>query len=114
VYFSWLGYKAYVGGTERDARLAADQPGLFAFLGGAWKIDAILLRAHRLPEQAHRLRHLRRDRPVRDRRHGLTAPRPLAVGAGSKLRALADGSLKSYALWIGAGAVLMAALWMFF
>jgi len=36
----------------------------------------------------------------------------LARGAGARTRALANGSLTSYAIWIGAGAAVLSFLWM--
>ena len=35
-----------------------------------------------------------------------------ATGAGERARRAVDGNVKSYALWVGCGALVISALWM--
>jgi NADH-quinone oxidoreductase subunit L len=110
--FAHLGFRAYKDGVARDQKIEREKPALAGFLSGAWKFDAAYYAnvVHPAKLVAFITAVIVDQFAIDGLVNGTAAA---AMGAGSKLRALADGSLKSYALWIGAGAVLLAFLWMF-
>jgi len=108
--FAHLGFHRYKTGPERDERLAGKQPQLAAFLGDAWTIDStykkvvvrpVLLLAHGI---AVFVDQLGIDAAV-------NATAKLARDAAASVRKTADGSVKTYALWMGAGAACLALFW---
>ncbi|MCK6447348.1 MAG: NADH-quinone oxidoreductase subunit L [Planctomycetes bacterium] len=110
--FATLGFRAYVGGTARDENVERTKPALADFLVGAWKIDAKYYAVIVYPAKLVAfVTAVFVDQFAID---GLVnGAGGLATATGNRLKILVDGSLKSYALWIGAGAVLLAFLWMF-
>jgi NADH-quinone oxidoreductase subunit L len=112
VVFASLGFRTYVVGLDRDERAERDTPGLVDFLVGAWKIDAQYYAKIVYPSKLVAfVTAVIVDQFAID---GLVnGAGGLATATGNRLKLLVDGSLKSYALWIGAGAVLLALLWMF-
>ncbi len=110
LWFSRLGFLAYVGGMDEDARLAAQRPGLADFLERAWKVDeAYLARVVRPVRMCAILVATLVDQAGIDAAvNGLGR---LALRVGGALRGWVDGSVRSYALWMGAGAALLGILW---
>lgn len=110
--FAHLGFRAYVGGTAKDEDVERARPALADFLVGAWKIDAQYYARIVYPSKLLAfVTAVIVDQFAID---GLVnGAGGLATATGNRLKLLVDGSLKSYALWLGAGAVLLAFLWMF-
>jgi len=108
--FARRGLRAYEPGPARDEALARARPKLAEFLEGAWQID--------------RSYHERIVLPLRAAAARLSAAFDLGAidaavdGAGrlasalaQRSRALADGQVKHYALWMGMGAASLSLLW---
>ncbi|MCE9595973.1 MAG: NADH-quinone oxidoreductase subunit L [Planctomycetes bacterium] len=110
--FAHLGFRRYVKGTESDDNVQRTQPALADFLVGAWKIDAQYYAKIVYPSKLVAfVTAVIVDQFAID---GLVnGAGGLATATGDRLKLMVDGSLKTYALWIGAGAVLLALLWMF-
>jgi NADH-quinone oxidoreductase subunit L len=110
--FAHAGFHAYAHGPELDGRLSAARPVAVGFLGAAWKVDASYVR--RVVQPIQRLAHLIAtacDLGVIDA--AVNGAGTLSTRVAGASRAWVDGSLKSYSLWIGAGAALLALWWMF-
>ncbi len=109
--FAHLGFRKYLGGTAFDDAQFERRPGLATFLRGAWNVDSTYTRAIVQPIKllaflvATAIDQLAIDGLV----NGAGA---VARGCATKLRAVADGSVKTYALWMGSGAALLAAFWL--
>jgi len=109
--FAHKGFHAYTGGTARDERLARERPALWDFLGRAWGIDDAYDRGVvESVERGARTISTVVDAGAIDGTIHRLANGTLAFG--TSVRHLADGRLKSYALWIGSGAALFAIFWM--
>ena len=108
--FAHLGFHAYRTGTARDGRLAASRPDLAAFLEKAWRIDgayeALIVQPLKLFSF---LLATVVDQLVID--GAVNATGVLARAVGRRGRKLVDGSVANYALWMGAGAAALAAIW---
>jgi NADH-quinone oxidoreductase subunit L len=109
--FAHKGFHAHRHGVQADAAFALRRPSLAARFGAAWGIDAAYQRLVVLP--------VRLTAFVTAVVIDQFAIDGLVNGAGNLARALgergrraADGHVQSYALWIGAGAVLLSGLWM--
>jgi NADH-quinone oxidoreductase subunit L len=109
--FAHRGFHAHRHGVQADAAFAARRPALAARLGAAWGIDAAYQRLVVLPLRLTAfVTAVVVDQFAID---GLVnGAGSLARSLGERSRRLADGRAQSYALWIGAGAVLLSALWM--
>jgi NADH-quinone oxidoreductase subunit L len=109
--FAHRGFRAYLGGTERDERLAEARPALFGFLSEAWRIDSGYQSGVVLPTRLVAfVTAVVVDQFAID---GLVnGCATLARSVGQRTRRMVDGDLRSYALWICAGAVLISFLWM--
>ncbi|HEX6885356.1 MAG TPA: NADH-quinone oxidoreductase subunit L [Planctomycetota bacterium] len=103
------GFRAYTGGPARDEALRTARPEAARFLEGAWQIDRAYTTRIVAPLVAG-ARHLaqRFDLGVIDA--GVNGAGTLARKLGTSLRALADGQVKHYALWMGAGAAALSIL----
>jgi NADH-quinone oxidoreductase subunit L len=106
VWFSWNGWRAYRDGPRTDVEFAERQPGLWAFLAEAWRFDRLYDRWIVQPVKlAGFVIAVVVDQFAID---GLVnGAAALAQGAGRRLRAMADGRVASYGLWMGAVSVLM-------
>jgi NADH-quinone oxidoreductase subunit L len=105
-----LGFRAYRHGPAPDDALARRSPGLAAFLGSAWGIDAAYKRLVVRPVQLFAfLVAVFVDQLVID--GAVNGSAALARGAAQRVRRMSDGSAKTYALWMGAGTVFLALLW---
>ena len=109
--FAHTGFHAHKEGTAQDEFFARKRPSLAAYLGDAWTIDSGYARIIVLP-----LRMLSFLIAVVIDQFAIDG---LVNGAGRTARDIAqwsrrtvDGSLASYALWMGAGALAISALWM--
>jgi NADH-quinone oxidoreductase subunit L len=108
--FAHRGFHAYKGGPEKDEQLARSRPRLAGFFAGAWRVDAFYSANFVQPAKLFAfVTSVVVDQFAID---GLVnGTGRLAVGAGQWLRHGVDGRIKTYALWMGTGAVLIAALW---
>ena len=110
LYFAHWGYHNYTAGPEPDDRLADRRPALFAFLTKAWRLDEGYHERIVVPLKlgsyvtASVVDQLAIDGAV-------NGAGRLATKLGGKLRVLADGSVKGYAIWMGGGAAALALLW---
>jgi NADH-quinone oxidoreductase subunit L len=109
--FAHTGFHAYKNGTSQDEYFAGKRPSLAAYLSDAWTIDSGYAKVIVLP-----LRMLSFLIAVVIDQFAIDG---LVNGAGSTARDIAEwsrktvsGSLASYALWMGAGALVISALWM--
>ena len=109
--FAHKGFHGYTGGTERDERFAKERPALQDFFGKAWGIDDSYTRGVVEPvaKTARAISEHVDAGAIDGTIHRLATG---TLQLGSSVRQLADGSLKSYALWIGSGAALFALFWM--
>ena len=109
--FAHRGFHAYAHGTARDAEAEERRPQLTGFLADAWRIDSGYLSYVVMPLRlvafvtAVVVDQFAIDGLV----NGSAA---LTRKLGQRSRELADGNLKTYALWMGAGTVVLSVLWM--
>ena len=109
--FAHRGFHAHRHGPAADERLAAGRPQLFGFLRRAWGVDAAYHGMVVAPVKlcavfvALVIDQLGIDGVV----NGLGRR---AHGIGTRLRAMADGSIASYGLWMGGATALLALVWM--
>jgi NADH-quinone oxidoreductase subunit L len=108
--FAWLGFRTFERGPEADLRLRARRPELAGFLGRAWGVDAAYrtLVVQPLKLLAFLVAVFVDQLAIDGAVNGAAA---LARAAGGRLRAVADGRVKSYALWMGAGTAAITLLW---
>jgi NADH-quinone oxidoreductase subunit L len=105
-----LGFHTFRNGPQADARLEQRSPALASFLGAAWKIDASYAARIVAPVRMLALTIATAvDQMVIDGTVNACAGLTRHVARSS--RALADGSLKTYALWMGVGAAALALTW---
>ena len=110
LFFAHKGFHGFKEGWQRDDALREKRPELAGFLEKAWKIDgtymAMVVAPLRLASYviATLVDQLAIDGMV-------NGAGKAAVKTGRKLRAVVDGSVKSYALWMGAGAALLTVAW---
>jgi NADH-quinone oxidoreductase subunit L len=109
--FSHDGFHAFRGGPERDLATERASPELATFLKEAWTIDSAYGRIVVLPlRMAAFVIAVVVDQFAID---GLVnGVATAAKDLGARLRGTASGSLAGYALWMGAGAVLVSLAWM--
>jgi NADH-quinone oxidoreductase subunit L len=111
LFFAHQGFHAYRHGVARDEEFARRFPARARFLGRAWTVDELYTGYIVQPIKliafviAVVLDQFAIDGIV----NGTAS---LARGGGERLRRMTDGRIKTYALWIGAGAIVIAALWM--
>ena len=111
VVFAHKGFHAYRLGPGRDAELARARPAAASFLENAWNVDALY--AERVVRPLGRLARLISTRVDAGAIDGLVNGSARAArDSGRALGVFADGSLRSYALWIGTGAALISLFWM--
>jgi len=108
--FAHRGFHAYRRGVERDALVRARRPELARFLEGAWQFDRAYQERIVQPLRlgSFLLASLVDQLTIDGLVNGVGA---LASGLGTRLRRLADGQVKNYALWMGAGAAGLALTW---
>jgi NADH-quinone oxidoreductase subunit L len=110
LFFAHRGFHGFEAGPERDQALRNGQPEVARFLEGAWQIDRAFHERIVLPlKSGASVLAGAFDQGVIDA--GVNGLGRLAGAAGTSLRALADGQVKSYALWMGAGAAAISLLW---
>ncbi len=108
--FAHKGFHAYTSGTEADARARAERPDAVGFLEEAWRIDSTYTRRIVRPIKlaaflvASVVDQLAIDGAV-------NGAGSFATSLAQRLRGLVDGSVKNYALWMGAGAAALALSW---
>jgi NADH-quinone oxidoreductase subunit L len=108
--FAHLGFHRYAAGPGRDERLAARRPELARFLADAWTIDSLYKRVVVRPVLilAHVIAVFVDQLGIDGAVNGAAR---LTRDAAGKVRMTADGSIKTYALWMGAGAACLALVW---
>jgi NADH-quinone oxidoreductase subunit L len=109
--FAHRGFHGHASGTGGDERFRAAHPRLGAFLSEAWGIDhayrSFIVQPVKL---AAFVVSAVIDQFAID---GLVNGGGIwARGLGTRLRRLSDGSISTYGLWMGGGAVLIALFWM--
>jgi len=110
LFFAHRGFWGYVGGPGKDDELREKRPREVSFLEHAWTIDETYMGKIVSPLRllsyviATLVDQLAIDGAV-------NGSGKAALKAGRKLRVLVDGSVKSYALWMGAGAALLTVVW---
>ncbi len=111
IFFAWRGFRAYKGGTARDEELQRTRPALTRTLSNAWGVDAAYQArvVHPLRLLAFFISVVIDQLAIDGAVNGVGQA---ARESGSRLRRIADGSIKSYALWIGTGTALVALFWM--
>jgi NADH-quinone oxidoreductase subunit L len=104
------GFHAYREGTARDEALAAERPALFEQLSRAWSIDRTYTFWVVQPVKllAFVVAVVVDQFAVDGVVNGAAS---VARGAAARLRGLSDGRVPTYGLWMGAGATLLAVLW---
>ncbi len=111
VVFAVRGFRAYAGGTERDLQRETKSPRLAAFLGDAWTIDtkytAFVVGPVKL--LAFVIAVVVDAFAIDGLVNGVAA---LTRGIGGRVRKMADGSIATYGLWMGAVTALMAFLFL--
>ena len=111
LFFAHKGFHAYERGYEEDVAFKNQSPRLAGLLGDAWRIDRTYTERIVQPVKlvafvtATFVDQLGIDGAV----NGAAL---FARKAGGKVRKLADGSVKHYALWMGTGAAVLALLWL--
>jgi len=109
--FAHRGFHAHRKDTSRDARFDAARPRLSGFLSDAWCIDSTYQSWIVTPVRLVAfVTAVVVDQFAIDGLVNGTAA--LVRRLGERSRQLADGNLKTYALWMGAGAVVLSFLWM--
>ncbi|MBJ02967.1 MAG: NADH-quinone oxidoreductase subunit L [Planctomycetes bacterium] len=109
--FAHRGFHGHAAGTAGDERSRSANPRLFAFLENAWGVDAAYRRCIVQPVKliafmvSAVIDAFAIDGLVNGLGYGARA-------CGTRLRRLSDGTIASYGLWMGAGAVLLAFFWM--
>ena len=108
--FAHKGFYAYKNGKEQDAAFAAKQPAVYAQLEKAWSIDRtytfwivqpIKLAAFVIAVVV--------DQFAID--GVVNGAARLARSSALQLRKLTDGGVANYGLWMGAGAAVLAVIW---
>ncbi len=108
--FAHRGYHAYKRGPAPDDALQEANPALVGFLFGSWHIDRFYYRNVVEPVKllAFFIATLIDQFVIDGVVNGAAA---LARDLARRSRKLADGSVKHYALWMGAGAAVLALIW---
>ena len=109
--FAHLGFRTYREGIEADRIRERTRPALADFLSRAWGVDEGYARRVVMPVRLLAfVTAIVVDQFLID---GLVnGSAALARAAGERSRRLADGRLESYGMWMGAGAVLIAFVWL--
>jgi len=109
--FAHRGFHDHKVGPARDARFAQKRPELAGFLGDAWRVDRTYQDKVVTPVRLLAfVTYVVVDQFALD---GLVnGAATLARRVGSWSRRFADGSLVDYAMWIGAGALVLSCFWM--
>jgi len=110
LFMAHKGFHAYARGAYADERFKEKRPELAGFLEKAWKIDQTYTWYIVQPVKltAFLIATLVDQFAIDGVVNGAGA---LARSLGGRARKLVDGSLKNYALWMGAGAAALALLW---
>jgi NADH-quinone oxidoreductase subunit L len=110
LFFAHRGFHGYRAGPARDEGLRNGQPELARFLEGAWQIDRSYETrvVEPLGAGASVLATTVDQRGIDGLVNGCGR---LARALALRLRTLADGQVKHYALWMGAGAAALSLLW---
>src|SRR6185369_5604029 len=108
--FAHRGFHGFAAGPARDEALRKGQPELARFLEGAWQIDraydARIVQP--LKAGAEVLATTVDQRGIDGAVNGVGR---IARALGLRLGRTADGQVKHYALWMGAGAAALSLLW---
>jgi NADH-quinone oxidoreductase subunit L len=109
--FAHRGFHAHKHGTGRDEKYVREKPATAGFLGRAWGIDDVYRERVVTPLRLVAfVTYVVVDQFIID---GLVnGCASLVRNLGTWTRKLTDGSLTTYALWIGAGAAVLSFFWM--
>jgi len=109
--FAHKGFHAYRSGIARDEQLERSRPELAGFLSRAWGVDEAYDRKVVTPLRLLAFAtYVVVDQFAVD--GAVNGAAALARRIGTWSRRLADGSLRSYGVWIGVGAAVLCFLWM--
>ncbi len=110
--FAHYGFHLYKRGPETDDEIYGSRPEVVGFLSSAWSLDRIYdkLVVKPLKLGAFLIAVVVDQFAIDGLVNGAGA---LAANVARRLRVLVDGSVKSYALWMGAGAAALAIVWIF-
>jgi NADH-quinone oxidoreductase subunit L len=105
------GFHEYSAGTGRDERLRAKHPEAARLFENAWQVDRTYAERIVLPLRlgSFLLATLVDQFAIDGAVNGVGS---LASAAGRRLRRMVDGQVKTYALWMGAGAAGLALSWL--
>lgn len=111
IFFAVRGFRAYVGGVQRDLDRETKSPRLASFLGDAWTIDTKYTSFVVGPVKllAFVIAVVVDAFAIDGLVNGVAA---LTRGIGGRVRKMADGSIATYGLWMGAVTALMAFLFL--
>jgi NADH-quinone oxidoreductase subunit L len=111
IVFAVRGFKAYAGGIERDQQREARSPRLSAFLTDAWTVDTKYTSFVVGPVKllAFVIAVVVDAFAIDGMVNGAAA---LTRGIAGRVRKMADGSVATYGLWMGAVTALMAFLFL--
>ncbi|MEX1025486.1 MAG: NADH-quinone oxidoreductase subunit L [Planctomycetota bacterium] len=109
LYFAHRGFHTYKAGAAADAAYAERSPAMASFLAGAWKIDEAY--TARIVEPMGRLARFTYDQVDQRGIDGVVnGTGRVTLGLAARVRLWADGDVKHYALWVGAGAAALTVL----
>jgi NADH-quinone oxidoreductase subunit L len=110
LWFSHLGFHRYRHGKQYDATLAERRPILHARLADAWSIDTVysFWIVQPLKLVAFVVAVIVDQFAIDGAVNGAAS---LARGAARRLRGASDGGVASHGLWMGAGAAVLALIW---
>ena len=112
LFFAHKGFHHYKGGLAQDERFAERRPALVARLTDAWGLDTAYRRVIVQPLKlvAFGVAVVIDQFAIDGLVNGAGAG---ATNLARRLRRLGDGTVASYALWMGAGTALLAVVWLF-
>jgi NADH-quinone oxidoreductase subunit L len=110
LFFAHRGFHAFTGGPAADDELRRVRPGRAAFLEDAWGIDRAYANVVVAPlvRAAGWIAAVVDQRAIDGTVNGVAT---LVRRVGTGLRGLADGNVKTYALYVGAGTAFLLVLW---
>jgi NADH-quinone oxidoreductase subunit L len=111
IVFARRGFRAYAGGPAADLALRAKRPGLVRFLERAWSLDDAYARLVVQPLKlgSFLLATVIDQLGIDGVLNGIAS---VARATAGRSRRLVDGSVKTYALWMGTGAAVLVLVWM--
>jgi len=108
--FAHKGFHGFKNGWQHDDAMRSKRPELAGFLEHAWMVDSTY--AAKIVAPLRLFSYVIATLVDQMLIDGLVnGAGRLAMKSGSKLRSVVDGSVMSYALWMGAGASMLTVIW---